>query len=281
MPATLRNRCVRGGITIVSIVVAVLCATALDPVPAGAQESKAGTRGLFDDIPAQNLGDSERSCTNTDCFYLVAGEISADSVTRFASFLDSRPKGATVTMFFGSPGGDLAAAMDLGRLIRRNPPVIGLVAPSTTCSSACVLSLLGATSRKVGGRIGIHRPFTLSTAPSNLEERQQAFRRMERSVRDYLAEMNIPSSLLDEMLRYEAHSMHYMSKAELTRFRIEGTDHVWQDQVDTDMARRYGLDKKTYLARKSLSESRCKADFSSTQTIRVWMDCQAATMRGD
>ena len=62
------------------------------------------------------------------------------------------------------------------------------------------------------------------------------------------------------------------------RTRISGTDHVWQDRHDSAMARRYGLDKPTYLRRKVQAEQRCKWDFTSEATIQRWVDCREGVL---
>jgi len=63
-------------------------------------------------------------------------------------------------------GGEVFAAMEIGRLLRRESAAFH-VSRSAECSSACVFALMGATARSVapGGRVGIHRP-SLGTAGS-------------------------------------------------------------------------------------------------------------------
>ena len=55
-----------------------------------------------------------------------------------------------------SVGGDVAAAMTLGRILRREDKD-AVIGPDDVCISACVLVLAGATHRAIfGGKVGIH-----------------------------------------------------------------------------------------------------------------------------
>lgn len=238
--------------------------------------------GSFDGIPIGELSEALRSkCEKGLCTYKLYQVITDEVVGDVERFLDARPAGARTTFLFASPGGDVRAAISLGRLLRQRAPIQALVPPFTNCESACVLALLGATHRLVGGGVGIHRPYTLSTEQTSLSRRQEYFKSLESMIRGYLSEMNAPVQLLDEMLRYEAESVHFLSKDELSRFRIAGVDLVWQDQEDADMARRYGIDKRTYLQRKLRADARCDFDGSTVVAIERWQNCRAAVLRGD
>jgi len=85
--------------------------------------------------------------------------------------------------------------------------------------------------------------------------------------------MNIPPALLDEMLRYESESVHFMSEEELSTFRINKTDHVWQDRVNSSAARRFNLDKATYLERKIEADAKCTQTLDSEASAQGWIQC--------
>ena len=57
-----------------------------------------------------------------------------------------------------SPGGNVQAAFDIGRLLRSVDAPVEIGA-NQQCVSACVLILAGATHRNIIGRVGIHRPY--------------------------------------------------------------------------------------------------------------------------
>ena len=127
--------------------------------------------------------------------------------------------------------------------------------------------------------MGIHRPYTVGAPAADYAESAKRFKEIERSIRDYLNEMNIPASLLDEMLRYKAESMHILTPSELSRFRLEGSDYVWQDQIDSTAARRYGIDKRTYLSRKAQVDRNCKRSAETADSLKKWITCRESILR--
>ena len=57
-----------------------------------------------------------------------------------------------------SPGGDVEAAMEIGRIFRKERVWV-LLPTSAVCFSACVLVLAGSVNRLIFGKVGIHRPY--------------------------------------------------------------------------------------------------------------------------
>ena len=69
------------------------------------------------------------------------------------------------TVSLSGNGGDVDAAMEVGRLLRRLG-VSTFVARGNQCLSSCVFAFMGGDRRSVAGRIGIHRPY-FSSAPQS------------------------------------------------------------------------------------------------------------------
>src|SRR5690348_3816092 len=59
-----------------------------------------------------------------------------------------------------SPGGDVVAAMQAGRILRRELAHT-VVAIDSICASACVFMYLGGVYRTSFGKIGLHRPYPI------------------------------------------------------------------------------------------------------------------------
>jgi len=156
-----------------------------------------------------------------------------------------------------TPGGDVRAAMQIGRWARKND-VTALV--KGECSSACVLILAGATSRQLleDGRVGIHRTFfpTLDTSASYEQVRAQ-MRNADLEIAVYLQEMDVPVSLLEEMKSVPPNGIRYLTSAELDRLRLQGTDPVAQERVDARMAKRYGVSREEYYRRYDRARRLC------------------------
>jgi ATP-dependent protease ClpP protease subunit len=236
----------------------------------------------FDELIRQGYRYSPptNKCSPTGCDFHVNGVITKNTVEQFGRFLAAVPSGRYLTVWFDSGGGDVDSAMKFGRMLRDHGPASAVISGGT-CASACVLALVGATSRNIKtSKIGIHRPYSTSPGEQSRANHAQNYRKLEERIRKYLADMNIPPALLDEMLRYESESMHYMSEQDLSRYRLNKTDHVWQDRVDSEVARRYGLDKATYLQRKVEADSTCTQALDSEESARAWVQCTERIYRG-
>lgn len=87
-----------------------------------------------------------------------------------------------------TPGGDVVAAMTIGRLLRKERAYVQ-IDPDAVCLSACVLVLAGAVEREVQGKIGIHRPyFEIPADPISTDNIKEAYQNMLQQMRIYLRE---------------------------------------------------------------------------------------------
>lgn len=201
--------------------------------------------------------ESESGCNDRYCTFYVRGTITNDTAREAQDFLVAN-KNKYLTVHFDSLGGDVRAALDLGRVIRKYVATTYLGAGD--CASACVLSFVGGADRTTASkapRFGIHTPYSIDTRNITYENADNRFKTTSKLVAQYLQDMNIPSSLFDEMLRYPAESMHVMTSEELSRYRVLGMDPAEQDRRDSNLARLYGVDKQTYLSRKQLTKIEC------------------------
>ena len=62
------------------------------------------------------------------------------------------------TLIIDSPGGNVVAAMNIGRMLRNARMPIS-IPKGKECVSACIMVLAAAVERNYGGKIGIHRPY--------------------------------------------------------------------------------------------------------------------------
>ncbi len=116
-------------------------------------------------------------------------------------------------------GGEIFAAMEIGRLLRRESAAFH-VSRSAECSSACVFILMGATARSVapGSRVGIHRP-SLGTAGS-----QTLVESMGQQLVRYAEEMNVPRGIVDDMMATPSRRLRYLTPAELSGWVVVSAD---------------------------------------------------------
>jgi ATP-dependent protease ClpP protease subunit len=164
-----------------------------------------------------------------------------------------------------SNGGNVVAAMAIGRLLRKENAWLGI---NGVCISACVLILAGAIDRQIAkdGQVGIHRPY-LSTNPQKpltTDQVKAAYSLMLKELRAYLREMNVSSRLADDMLATEPERVRYLTLVELKDFGLGRVDPAEQQRRaiekearDIKEANRMGLDRQEYTRRKALGDSSC------------------------
>jgi hypothetical protein len=164
-----------------------------------------------------------------------------------------------------SRGGNVAAAMAIGRMFRKENAWLGV---KGVCISACVLILAGAVDRQIGGSdvVGIHRPY-FGTTPQRAvtaDQVKSAYRAMLQDIRAYLREMNVAERLADDMLAVEPERVRVLTQAELKGYGLAGLDPAEQQRRaienearDVREAAQLGLDRAEYARRKALGESVC------------------------
>jgi hypothetical protein len=161
-----------------------------------------------------------------------------------------------------SNGGDVEAAIKIGRELRRLGATATVI-NDAQCFSACVFVLAGATERIVGGKVGIHRPYTGRTDIENYDAVQAEQRRIGRLTKDYLEDMNISPLLYDAMVRVPPEKLRLLSSTELEEYGLNQTDLVEQELIDSAEARRYGLNKAAFLRRKAEVYAKCADEYAS------------------
>lgn len=93
----------------------------------------------------------------------ISGEITMSGIEDVNFLIDwmrsLEPAHHTVPVFLDSPGGDLIAAMEIGKTLRRSHAWT-IVSNYKECSSACVFILASGVQRNAfeGAKLGLHRP---------------------------------------------------------------------------------------------------------------------------
>jgi hypothetical protein len=182
----------------------------------------------------------------------VSGEIKredVDSAGVMANLLESgKQKLAGNSVWLASNGGDIDAAMELGRLLRKLG-IFTVIGKNEQCLSACVFAFMGGERRMVAGRLGIHRPYFPFT--QDMPDRQLRFRHLQRTLRDYVEELDFPTSLYEAVMLVPPESMKILAPGELKRFYLEGISPSSEDRADAAAARRLDLSMFEYLKLKA------------------------------
>ncbi|MGE0559371.1 MAG: ATP-dependent Clp protease proteolytic subunit [Burkholderiales bacterium] len=182
-----------------------------------------------------------------------------------------------------SKGGDVDAAIQIGRYLRKLSAIAAVVG-TDECLSACVFVLVGSTQRLLSdtARIGIHRPYSLRTDIRDYGAVQREHSRLSITAKTYLEEMNIPTNLYDAMMRVPPESMRVLRQQDLVNFGLDQTDPVEQELVDASEARKYGLSKLEYMRRKSEVSNVCSRAWTTGQgtgNFDQYFSCKERVMR--
>ncbi len=156
-------------------------------------------------------------------------------------------------------GGDIDAAMEVGRVLRRLG-VSTFVARGNQCLSSCVFAFMGGERRNVAGRIGIHRPYFSSTR--KVTDRPAYYRRLQRRLQQYFEELDFPRSLYEALMAVPPESMSILTAADLKRFYLQGMSPSTEDEADATAARNLGISVQQYLQQKARAEP-CAGVFRS------------------
>ena len=151
-------------------------------------------------------------------FLILSGEFKASDDLREIEAALRAGKGAIVS--FNSPGGNVYAAMEVGRLIRRLN--LSTAQPRyQECASACSLAFLGGVQRYADpGAIGVHKSSFTPDIPMTAEEAVSAVQQGTADVIAYISEMGADPGLLALAFSYDSSDIRYLSGSEMAQFRV-------------------------------------------------------------
>lgn len=154
-------------------------------------------------------------------FVVVSGSFSYDDDLGEFSRVVRAHDPSLVT--FDSPGGNVAKAMELGRLIRSYQ--LGTVQfRGSECSSACSLAFLGGIRRYAdAGSIGVHKASYRDSSRLSTEEAVSHVQALTAEVIMYMSEMGVDPALLQLSLQYDSDDIRYLSRSEMEKFRVVTT----------------------------------------------------------
>jgi hypothetical protein len=185
-----------------------------------------------------------------------------------------------------SKGGDLNAALELGKLIRSHDLITFVL---EECFSSCVIAFAGGVWRNVVveafgmplAKIGIHRPFSTGHATS-VAERRKEFNTLAQSVKTFLREGGVAETLWDDMVKTPPENMRLLNQEDVIHYGLLGKDPAYADYVDSQEAKRYGISKTEYLKRKAMIKELCDSDpqVLGDRTGKTLTRCREDVFRG-
>jgi ATP-dependent protease ClpP protease subunit len=170
------------------------------------------------------------------------------------------------SVHISSEGGDVEAAMQIGRDLRRTEGTLTTdFPPQGTCYSACVLVAAGAVSRIAHG-IGIHRPYFADATTGNLTEADLRYKKLMAGVRAYLQEMNMSDEVFQIMQSVGPDEIRQLSVQDARRLGFAGDDPAYEEARIAAKARRYGLTSAEYRQRQAKIDAICKNEYDQITT---------------
>lgn len=121
-------------------------------------------------------------------------------------------------VFVTSRGGNLTASLHIGRLLHNMRAAVYVDGP---CLSSCVFLLAGGVKRRVYGFVGVHRPFRHGDdTETSFEAAADNSSRVRKKTVAYLADMHIPVSLYDLMIRTPPQAIRILGPQDLRFFGL-------------------------------------------------------------
>jgi hypothetical protein len=188
------------------------------------------------------------------------GEITQQSVKEVSTALT---KGVcSNVIFLNSPGGDVDAAMAIGRLFRENQisvdvdddELLAKTHKKGICASACVFIYVGAVLR-IAETLGLHRPYAVDPSLGFADSNRRTKELQDRVI-SYFREMNISPALFDRMNVIPPHQIVWIQQPEIDRL-IGQQDPAFMDSVASEWARNLGITPQEYYRRRGLSSDFC------------------------
>jgi hypothetical protein len=235
----------------------------------------------FPDCDGRALAGSAIAAGAVDCSFAcrlreatIHGEIDQSTMDTITHLIDQtkeqgRRENKPISFVDGvdldSLGGDVAAAMAIGKLFRKERVWVS-VSHGSVCYSACVLILAGAVHRAVAGKVGIHRPyFEVPKQQITADSVTGLYQQTLQNIRSYFREMNVSEQLADDMLRIEPKDMRLifagvdssLDYSVLHRYGLTPTDPIEQETQDLQDAQFLGVTRQEYMKRRALGERSC------------------------
>lgn len=175
---------------------------------------------------------------------------------------NSTPFAVPLAVHLNSRGGNIETAMKIGKRIRNSKSyVVVFINSNDICASACVFILAGAGHRNVDGEVIIHRPYYDNDNATTAAKQKVNYKKIEKLVKAYLSEMNIPLSLYDEMLAISSDSGKLLTYTELKNFNLIGLDIYIEEATNASTAKKLHITKTELYERYNRLNVMCNVEY--------------------
>jgi len=199
-------------------------------------------------------------CDEKICNIFIFEKISEEDAALMEAFIEKvhkeKPDVDFAFMMVDSQGGSIDAAFKIGRLARKNQMLV-YVPQDAACLSSCIYILVGGVVRVIEGQVGIHTPYFPKETDGSYATNKAKFDALKFRVESYLKEMNMPTSLYDDMLRVPSYKVKILTDLELGNYGFFSKDPVYRETVEIRGAQKLGITREEYIKREQLSDKVC------------------------
>lgn len=183
-------------------------------------------------------------------------------------------KKPTFTFLLFSEGGDVDAALQIGKIIRS---LDGSITIARNCASACIFLLAGGSQRTVvtwNGNLGagIHRFYFSQAAGSNLKEIRYQREALKSRIVAFLRDMDISERVLEMSEGIPPENIRWLTSQEASELRLDGIDAAYDERETARNANEIGLNVVEYRSRKAQAQGECRG--TSQKSIQEYEDCR-------
>jgi hypothetical protein len=188
---------------------------------------------------------------------------------------------ATPLIFLNSAGGDVLAAIEIGKILREKTAWVN-VDSNDQCSSACVYILASGVKRAVypGASIGLHRPYFEKQifAGLNSSEASKLYSSLIEKSRKYFSDMGISNMLFDDMLKIPSQKVKIVGQDYAISVGLHGDDPAYQEWERAKQEKEYSPEKMRLMDEilECLNSGRgqdyCKENYQK-QATTITTDC--------
>jgi hypothetical protein len=177
----------------------------------------------------------------------IQGPITAQDARQFQA-LEPELARSSVRVYLNSHGGSVAAAITIGKLIRKYDGKTSIAVPGK-CYSSCALIFISGVERLNLGELGLHRPY-LADAPQSREALEKRVPLMLATVKSYVAEMGVMDFFYQQMVNTEPSKMLRYDFETYTTV-VPEIDPVYDEVIVSRKAQEIGVNTDEYRRRKS------------------------------
>jgi ATP-dependent protease ClpP protease subunit len=161
-----------------------------------------------------------------------------------------------IKMSVKSLGGDVDTALRIARMLRELQAWVWV---SEECSSSCVFLLAAGVQRTtLDARVGIHRPyFTNLSAKAPAADVSRTYAEERERIARFLSDMNVPLSLLEAMEATRPERILYLSKNELSLYRLDYHEPIFEERLVARHAAQRGITSAEYRKRSAQGIAIC------------------------